>query len=116
MADKLEKGWPPAGLFVSPAAWAISTEFNFAIAQWNCATQLPLVPTSALVLALISLAAGWLSWRAWRGGPQLDGLEDSTAAAPHRLLSGLGIGSATLFTLVIAIQGIASLFLSGCER
>jgi hypothetical protein len=116
MADWLEKGWPAAGLFVSPAAWAISTELNFAIAHLNCTTQLPLVAISALVLALISLAAGWLSWRAWRQSPGLAGVDDATAAAPHRLLSGLGLCSAAIFTLVIAMQGVASLFLSGCER
>jgi hypothetical protein len=116
MADWLEKGWPSAGLFIGPAAWGISTELNFALAPVDCATQLPLVPISAAILALIALAAGWLSWRAWQRTPKLQGIDDAGAALPHRFLAGMGIGAATLFTAVIVMQGLATLFLNGCER
>ena len=32
------------------------------------------------------------------------------AGAPHKLLAGIGV----LFTIVIVMQGVAALFLSGC--
>jgi uncharacterized membrane protein len=106
-----------AGLAVGPAAWAVSTQVNYSLVSILCGHRLDVRPLAivALVLILLSLASGLVSWRAWRRHgtdeqiPELDG-------RPRNLLAGLGVLAALLFALVIAAQGAAALVLQGCER
>jgi len=111
-----QAGVPSAGLFAGAAAWLVSTQLNYALVTWICANGMSwIVPATAAVLTAMSLAGGFLSWRAW-GVADLSSAEDSTNAQPRRLLAGIGMLSAVLFALVIALQGSAALVLHGCER
>lgn len=68
MMDAVRLGVSWAGLFVGPVAWAISTQVNYALVNWQCQSRLPLVAATALLLALAALSAGILSARALRVG------------------------------------------------
>lgn len=111
-----KSGVPSAGLFAGPAAWAISTELNYALAGWICASGMQWVtPALAALLTALGIFGALLSWRAWTN---LDAVPtaDGTIPAPRRLLAGIGVLSGVLFALVIATQGTAGFILQGCER
>ena len=102
----LRDGISWAGFAVGAAAWAISTQLNYALVGSG---QLPghSVCWITLALGLIAIGGGLLSWRAWRSArgsmaTQVDG--DS-----RQFLAGVGAISSLLFTAAIACQGIAAL-------
>lgn len=105
-------GW--AGLAAGPAAWATSTQLNYAIVPWACARSLAwiVIPGIAAVLIALVLAGGLLSWRAWRATPSE---RREAGGLPHHFLASLGMGMAALFGLVIALQATGTLFFTGCE-
>jgi hypothetical protein len=112
----LRDGMPAGGLFAGAAAWLVSTQLNYALVPWICATGMSWVtPFLSAILMLVSLAGGFLSWRAW-GGADVTPAKESAVAQPRRLLAGIGILSAVLFALAIASQGSAAFVLQGCER
>ena len=97
-----------AGLIAGPAAWAVSTQLNFALASWQCVNRIYPVPWIALLLALVSLAGGLISLQ-YRS--RADHGETSLRfAALIALLASL------LFMLIILLQGFAGLIFTGCER
>jgi hypothetical protein len=116
MTGQWKNGVPSAGLFAGAFAWIISTQLNYSLVALVCATGMPwAIPSIALVLVAVSLAGGFLSWRAWTT-PTTEPPPDSSIAEPRRFLAGVGMLSAVLFALVIATQGSAALLLQGCER
>jgi hypothetical protein len=113
--NAMRSGISWAGLAAGPGAWAVSTQLNYALADWSCRHEPRLIPIAALVLALAALAGGFLSARAWRAsGPDQSWLESD--AAPHRFLAGISLLLAVLFAVVIMTQGTAAFLLNGCER
>jgi hypothetical protein len=103
---------PWAGLIAGPLAWALSFQGNYLLVEWQCARGARPVPFVALVLAIIALAAGYVSWRAWQ--PAAGEPERS-----HRLrhfIGGLSTLVAVLFAFVILMQAFAGVIFSGCER
>lgn len=112
MTASMRSGVSWAGLFAGPAAWAVSTQLNYILAPWGCEHHLQLVPVVALLLALIALFSGVLSWRARRGG----GADEDGEPRTETFLGTMGAFSAALFTLVIVMQGSAAFVLTGCER
>jgi hypothetical protein len=116
MIGQWKNGVPSAGLFAGACAWIISTQLNYSLVSLICATQMPwAIPLITLVLIAVSLAGGFLSWRAWTT-PTMEPPPDSSIAEPRRFLAGVSMLSAALFALVIATQGSAALLLQGCER
>jgi hypothetical protein len=104
-----------AGLVAGPGAWAVSTQLNYALADWSCRHDPRLIPIAATVLTLAALAGGFLSARAWRAsGPDQSRLESD--GAPRRFLAGTSLMLAVLFAIVIMTQGTAAFLLDGCER
>ena len=114
LADIAEK-LPAAGFGLGALAWGTSTELNYALVPKICATHWPLIPIAALVLALLAafgLALSAMALRRDRPQPSPDAPE---GGVPHKLLAGIGVLAGTLFLAAIILQGVASLFLSGCE-
>lgn len=105
---------PWAGLAAGPAAWAVATQLQFAIAPWTCAKGGAhlIVPGVALLLAAVAVVGGILSWRSWRALPALP-LE--VGGRPRHFLAALGTVAAMLFALAILMQGAGGLVFSGCE-
>ncbi|MFC7400584.1 hypothetical protein ACFQU1_25610 [Chelatococcus sp. GCM10030263] len=100
-----------AGFVSGPGAWALSTQVNYMLAPWECAHRAGAVPWAALLLALVALPGGLLSWRAWQR-PEAAG----RPARTERFIAGVSLAMAVLFALVILLQGTAGLVFNGCER
>jgi len=108
------RGFAGAGWVTGPAAWAISTQFNYAIVDWVCASGWRVVPWTTLVLILLSLFGAAISALNWRRNPDIQ-TNSPVAGAPHQFLAITGMLSGLLFALVIAMQGTAGFILTGCE-
>jgi hypothetical protein len=116
MAGWISRGLPSAGIYAGPGAWLVSTQVNYAAVPWVCAHQVPLIPIVAIVMAVLSLFGGFLSWRGYAAAAPTP-LPDSTGGGrPHRFVALMGIAIALLFTVVILIHGAAGLVFHGCER
>jgi hypothetical protein len=116
MAGWVARGLPSAGLYAGPLAWFVSTQGNYALTPWMCANKTPFVPMLAAVLVAISLFGGFLSWRAFASASPVPHADVTGAGRPHRLIAAVGIMMAVLFALVIAVQGVAGIVFTGCER
>jgi hypothetical protein len=116
MDARLVRWTSSAGIWIGALAWATSTQLNYSLVPWLCASGLRVTPITAGVLALVALAGAGLSGLAFRH--RLTRLETQTpgAGTPHAMLAVVGIGLGTLFALIIIMQGTAGLFLSGCEK
>ncbi|MEJ1158313.1 hypothetical protein [Prosthecomicrobium sp. N25] len=117
MAGRLtDRGAPFAGVLAGPFAWGANTQLGLALAPWACRNGIDPTPLVAVLLALVAGAGGWLSWRAFQAGPGLD--EDGPGEMPRPLpfMALAGMAMAGLFALVTLTQGLAGLFLGGCER
>ena len=112
---RLKSGMPSAGLFAGPLAWLASLQLKYALVPWICANGVQLIHPTTLATVLISVAGGWLSWRAFATAPP-EPTDRSGGGRPHRFVALVGVLTAALFTLVIALQGAAAFFLEGCER
>lgn len=110
----LRSGTSWAGLLAGPSAWAVSTQFNYAVVEWQCRSQLPVIPFAAVVLIGLALAGGALSLRAWRRGGA--SFKPERTLDTERFISLLGILASVLFSAVILMQGTASLILDWCTR
>jgi hypothetical protein len=110
------RGLPSAGLFAGPAAWAVSTQANYALVPWVCAHKVPAIPALAFFLIAVSLFGGFLSWRAYDAGGREPSSTSPVDGRPHRFVAAVGIMMAALFALVIAVQGVAGIVFDGCER
>src|SRR5438477_11174066 len=102
----LRNGVPRAGLAAGAAAWAISTQLNYALVGNG---QVPgrSVPWIALALALVALVGGALSWRAWQSPGEL--LGNQAGGKPRQFVAGMGVFASILFAGAIALQGVAGL-------
>lgn len=101
------------GLLAGPLAWTVSTQLNYVLVPWQCTHGVQLVPMLSVILAVLALLGGVLSWHAGRIGraafrPEREGVQ--------RFIATLGMLAAGLFALVILAQGSAGLVLDGCVR
>lgn len=107
---------PGAGLITGPFAWAVSTQLNFALVPWVCHTGNRLaIPAVALVLILISLVGAFASRELEEPSGSPPGPDTPQAGMPSQMLAIVGAISGILFAIIIALQGVAGLFLTGCE-
>ena len=105
---------PSAGLVVPPAVWAVNTEAGLILPYADCGS-FRYTALFSFAAALLSFAAGWLSWRTVRRNPS-DATLNVTACTSFGfvgLMSGL---NGALFTFALVMQGASSLMLTGCER
>src|SRR3954447_8155730 len=116
MATWIEKGLPAAGLYAGPVAWLVSTQANYALVPWVCAHKVRVIPIVALALIAASLFGAFLSWRAYAAARPTPPEDASGGERPHRFVALVGMLTAGLFALVIAVHGAAGFVFSGCER
>lgn len=95
-----------AGLSLGGLMWAANTQLGEILPYPECRTRIGWLALASLVVGLTSIGAAFLSWRSRRPG---DGAVDV-------FLSGIGAMAGLLFAFAIALQGAASLVLTGCER
>lgn len=115
MALGLKNGVSWAGLAAGPAGWAINTETNYASSPWLCHSWLQVIVTG-LVLIVIALGGAALSWRAWQSPQPGFELVSQANGEPRNFLAGMSALIAVLFALVIVMQCVSILILTGCER
>jgi hypothetical protein len=103
---------PCAGLIVPPLLWAALTQAGEIFPGYTCATHLHVLSIVAAASLTISLAATAGAWRAGRGAG------DTATVYPlsFDLVRLLSLGTGLVFAFAIALQGVASLVLNGCER
>jgi hypothetical protein len=101
-------------LALGPAAWFATQQATYWLAYRPCGIVRPTVMLLIDVLGLAATVVGaFLCWRPWR----------LPVAAPHpasraerNFAAGLGFTLCCLFAVAIVWQGLATFFLSGCER
>ncbi|MFE1599577.1 hypothetical protein [Methylobacterium sp. ID0610] len=105
----------PAGFVVGPVLWAVTTQLGLILPEATCGAPLRLPALAAFPAALLSLAASWLSWRAARPGiaPRA---EPSGYPAAFPFVGRAAALAGLVFAYALALQGLAALVLSGCER
>jgi hypothetical protein len=100
-----------AGLTIGPLAWAINMQLGQILPYPECDRRLPLLAGTSIALALLSLAAGYLSWRCEPSdAPPADGAETPSFVAMLSALMGV------LFAFPLLLQAASSMVLTGCER
>ena len=104
------------GLWVGALAWATSTQLNYSLVPWVCSSGIRITPWTAAGLAFVALVGVAVSAHAFRHRQQP--LETATpkGGTPHDMLAIIGMVAGVLFTLIIVMQGLAGLFLTGCEK
>jgi hypothetical protein len=103
---------PWSGLVSGPIAWAISTQLNYGLVEWQCRHGMPVISISAFALALMATAGGLLSWLAFSRSSEIG----SVHARIDHFIAALGVLMAALFSLGIVMQGAAALILDECTR
>jgi hypothetical protein len=104
------------GLLVPPIVWAIQMQVNYVLVSQLCqqGNSWPVYLVSLPAL-LITLAAGFGSWRAWA---RVNGVRSDDGARPAsvaRFMAVLGVMTSALFSLVIIAQAVPSFILHGCQ-
>lgn len=94
-----------AGIAAGPIAWAISTEFNYASAGWQCAHSTNVTLPVGAVLALAALGGAFISSRARR---QENG--------NGHFLAVIGMGLGLLSAAIVLTQGAAGAVVNACVR
>jgi hypothetical protein len=100
--------WVCAGLLIAPVAWAVSTQLGQLLPYLDCQHQARFSAIVSFAGALGACVAGAISWRS-----------SDPAERPRPAVAFFGSVSAlsaSVFAFALALQGIASLVLSGCER
>jgi hypothetical protein len=97
---------PLAGLTIGGLVWAINTQLGEMLPYPECRTRIALLALTSLAMALAAIGAALLSRRK----------REPDQAAVDVFLSRLGLMAGLLFAFAIALQGAASLVLTGCER
>jgi hypothetical protein len=116
MAGRSQGGIPWAGLAAGPAAWAASTQLNYVLASWSCSNLSRLVPLIAAGLAVVAITGAAVSAASWRPRPVPPNGSVECDGAPRRFLAGMSVALGVLFAVVILMQGVAGVILTGCER
>jgi hypothetical protein len=101
--------WTPwIGLVVPPIAWAIHHQVGSDLVSYDCRIGAsPLITSLGVVMALIALISGLISWVSRRSD---SGMEVRTFAAY------LGAMSGAVFFLALVLQTLATLMLPACHR
>jgi hypothetical protein len=100
-----------AGLWAAASLWAINIEAGLILATPDCIRQLSGSTLMSAVFTVLSLLAALVSWRMGRASPI--GFGSPRTVRFDAMLSSLG---ALILAFALALQTMASLVLTGCER
>lgn len=98
------------GLLVAGLAWAINTQLGQILPYLDCQREARFSAAASLIGAATAGLAGVVSWRS-AGRP-----EAAAAGRTSAFIGSLSALAALVFAFALAMQGVASLVLSGCER
>lgn len=104
------------GMLLPPIVWALQLQTIYLLSEYACVTgnRMPIHITSAVSI-LISLAGGFIAWRAWQtvGAEWPDA---SSGSVPRiRFMAVLGMLGCALFTLLIIAQWLPSILGVPCN-
>jgi hypothetical protein len=116
MDARLVRWTSSAGIWIGALAWATSTQLNYSLVPWVCASGMRITPITGGLLAVVALLGAALSGAAFRNRPVRLETQTPQAGTPHTMLAVLGMGIGVLFALIIIMQAAAGLFLTGCEK
>jgi hypothetical protein len=102
---------PCAGLVIAPLAWATMTQLGQILPPAQCRAGWPILALACLAGLLVSLGAGFLSWNSVGANRRA-----SDFPVAHDFVGMLGALSGAGFAFVLALQGLSSIMLTGCER
>ena len=100
-----------AGLWLAGLLWAINMLAGQILPVRDCERSVFLSASLSLLFTVLALAAGLVSWRA--ASKETAGFASPNTLRFDAMLSAL---SALVFSFALALQTIASLVLTGCER
>lgn len=95
---RLQRYGAYAGLVAAPGLWVLNTQLGLLLPPLECGLRLPASLLLSALLAVLSVAAGVVSWR--QGG----------------FLGQVGAGLGGLFAFALLLQAASGALLSGCER
>jgi hypothetical protein len=98
------------GLLGGALAWAANTQAGQMLPPVDCIGSIRVSAITSFAGAALALAAGCASW--FFAGGSSEAAADST----DRFVGCLSLLAALLFTYALALQGLAALVLTGCER
>jgi len=96
-----------AGLVIGPMAWAINTQLGQVLPDVACRSARNAPALISFALTVLAVAAAAAPWRASRL------LKNARTRSFVGMLSSL---MALLFAYALALQGLSSMMLTGCER
>jgi hypothetical protein len=101
-----------AGLWAAPLVWAANMQFGQILPYADCRSQLHTSAIISLIGCTIAALSGFVSW--WSAKRRA-----ADTGTPGETVSFAGTLSALcalVFIFALAMQGIASMVLTGCER
>lgn len=104
-----------AGVLAGPLAFACVLTVKYAAAQWACQGHRGALQAVSLAGAAVTVAAGWLAWRALGRLPATSPTDGGDPFAIARFMALLGIASSSLFVIVIVATGIPEWVLGACR-
>jgi hypothetical protein len=100
-----------AGLWFAGLVWAANMQIGQILPSQDCTREIRISALVSLALTIFALIAGLISWRSARTPPA--GFASPDTIRFDATVSAL---SALLFAFALALQTLASLVLTGCER
>lgn len=102
-------------VFAAPMAWFIQLTAGYGLVELACRqrTMLPLL-TATVCCVLFPLIGGIVSIRGWRGRNIACGPVEETSDQFRSFMGAIGLGFAVLFTVMIAGQTLAAVYLKPC--
>jgi hypothetical protein len=97
-----------AGLLVGSGIWAINTQLGEILPYVDCRAQIRWSAIASFASAVLAVFAGIISWHSVHESPAND--------PTLRFLGSVSGLAALIFAFALAMQGAASLVLSGCEQ
>lgn len=104
------------GILAGPTAWLIQFLINYALVRWECIghSRIALHVVSSLFLAIV-VSGGIVSAVYFTKTREKSAASEKLSARRH-FMAALGIFSATLYSLAIVMQGVATFIWNPCQR